>query len=136
MIRQSTKTEANQPRTLTKIKKKHEQKHLLTLAHVKFMRDTPLVIETFQRHARRFYVTRLLGKILILNHPYTDVNGRYIKTVILDFSKYLKDGYVQVRPFKPAKDNNYGNNEMHYSFSFKAKTHKDLYRKLLKHNLL
>lgn len=136
MIRQSTKTAANQPRTLTKIKKKHEQKQLLTLAYVKLMRDTPLVLETFQRHARKFYVTRLLGKVLILNHPYTDVNGRYIRTVLLDFSKYAIDGYVQVRPFKPAKDNSYSNNEMHYSFLFRAKTHKDLYRKLLKHNLL
>ncbi|RIV68721.1 hypothetical protein [Flagellimonas aequoris] len=135
MIRQFKQIEANQPRTLTKIKKKHELKQLLTLDHVKTMRDTPLVLGTFQRHARKFYVTQLLGNSLTLRHPYTDSNGRYIKTVVLDFSTFVKDGYVHVRPFKPSKENSYGNTEG-FCYALKAKTHKDLYRKLFKHNLL
>lgn len=136
MIRQFKKNEANQPHTLTKIKKKHECKQLLTIDHVKTMRDTPLILGSFQRHARRFYVTRLFGNMLMLYHPYTDVHGRYIKSVVLDFSRHKKEGYIEVRPFKPDKETNYGNSSPEYTFWIKAKTHRQLYEKLLKHNLL
>lgn len=136
MIRQVSKTEANQPQTLTRIIKKHERKKLLTLALVKLMRDTPLVPDTFQRHARRYYVTRKLGSRLILCHPYTDIHGRYIKCVVLDFSSYKKDGYVHVRPFQPVKENHYGLTSVDYTFWIHAKSHRALYKKLLNHKLL
>ena len=136
MISQFSQIEANQPRTLTKVKKKHKKKELLTLQHVKFMRDTPLIPETFQRHARKYYVTRILGTRLVLCHPYTDMHGRYIKTVILDFSSHKKDGYVHVRPFKPVDDNHYGMTCVDYTFWIHAKSHRELYKKLLNHNLL
>ncbi len=123
-------------RRLTKIVKKHKKKELLTRKHIDFMRDTPLILETFQRHARKYYVTSMIGSRLVLSNPYTDVHGRYIKSVILDFSTYKKTGYVYVQPFEPVKDNNYGVTSVNYSFSLNARSHRELYKKLLVHRLL
>ena len=133
---QFTEIGAERQRSLTKIVKKHPKKELLTLKHVNFMRDTPLIPSTFQRHARQFYVTHLLGSRLVLSHPYTDIHGRYIKSVVLDFSQFSKTGYVHVQPFQPVKDNEYGLTSVNYSFSLFVKSHRELYKKLLEHQLL
>ncbi|WP_159076496.1 hypothetical protein [Flagellimonas amoyensis] len=123
-------------RRLTKIVKKHEKKELLTLDKIHVMRDTPFDPKTFKRHARQYFATQMLGTRMVLSHPFTDVHGRHLKSVVLDFSKFKKDGYVHVQPFHPVNDNHYGMTEVDYRFWLHVKSHRDLYKKLLTHKLL
>ncbi|THV57092.1 hypothetical protein EZV76_15865 [Flagellimonas alvinocaridis] len=133
---QFTTIGAKRQRSLTKIVKKHKKKELLTDKHVYFMRDTPLNPETFQRHARQYYVTHMIGSRLTLSHPYTDVHGRYLKTVLLDFSLFKNTGYVHVQPFQPVKENEFGVTAVNYNMALHVRSHRDLYKKLLEHKLL
>ncbi|MGX1930213.1 hypothetical protein [Flagellimonas sp. 2504JD4-2] len=136
MSTQFTTIGAERQHRLTKIVKKHKKKELLTRKHVDFMRDTPLNPTTFQKHARQYYVTHLVGTRLVLSHPYTDIHGRYIKTVVLDFSVYKRTNYVYVQPFEPVKGNEYAVSSVNYTFSLNVRSHRELYKKLLEHNLL
>ncbi len=136
MLDQATSKKSNRRPKLRKVVKKHKKKDLLTMDIVRIMYDTPLNPETLQRHARQYFVTQKLGSRLILSHPYTDIHGRHIKTVVLDFSLYKKTGYIQVQPFKPVNDNNYGVTAVNYDMALHVKTHRELYKKLLFHNLL
>ena len=136
MSDQFTTIGVKRQRRLRKIVKKHERKELLTFETASQMRDTTLDLNTFQRNARRFYATQLIGTRLVLSHPFTDVHGRYLKSVVLDFSMYEKDNYIHVQPFVPSKEANYGTTTVNYSFWLHAKSHRDLYLKLLKHELL
>nr|WP_293300628.1 hypothetical protein [Allomuricauda sp.] len=133
---QCTEIGAERQRRLTKIVKKPSKKELLTLDKVKKMNFTKLSFATFQRNARRYFFTQRLGTRLVLSHPYTDVHGRHLKSVVLDFCVHKKTGYVHVQPFHPVDTNTYGVSEAAYSFSLFAETHKSLYKKLLTHKLL
>lgn len=136
MSDQNTTIGANRQRRLSKIVKKHPKKDLLTLEKVHVMRDTEFDPKTFKRHARQFYAVQTLGTRMVLSHPYTDVHGRHLKSVVLDFSKFKKDGYVHVQPFHPANDNTFGLTTVDFSFWFHVKSHRDLYKKLLTQKLL
>ncbi|WP_424989042.1 hypothetical protein [Flagellimonas sp.] len=135
MSDQVTAKSAISQKRLKKIVKKHRTKELLTPESVRKMRDTPLNLKTFIRNARRFYAINQIGTRLVLSHPFTDVNGRYLKTVVLDFSKFEKDGYIHVQPFSPA-NNDYGVTQTEFNFWLSVKSHRELYYKLLKHGLL
>lgn len=127
---------AKRQRRLAKIVKKHPKKELLTLEKVKQMRDTPLNLQTFQRNARRYYSTHFVGSQLVLSHPYTDVHGRHLTTVMLDFSQYKTSSYVYVQPFLRSLDFTYGLIVSGYTYWLHVKSHRELYKKLIEHHLL
>jgi len=136
MSDQVTKNVVKRQQRLKKVVKKHKNKELLTVEAAKNLRDTPLNVQTFQRNARKYYATTRIGTRLVLSHPFTDVHGRYLKSVVLDFAFYKNTGYVHVQPFEPNHDDNHGVVSFEYSYNLNVRSHRELYLKLLKHKLL
>ncbi|MGX1930231.1 hypothetical protein [Flagellimonas sp. 2504JD4-2] len=136
MSDQFTTIGVNRQRRLTKIVKKPSKKELLTLERVRKMNYTKLCGNTLQRNASRFYFTSKIGSRLVLSHPYTDVHGRHIKSVLLDFSLHKNTGYVHVQPFAHVSEDSHGVTTTNYTLSLWVDSHKALYRKLLEHKLL
>ncbi|OQD41494.1 hypothetical protein BUL40_15565 [Croceivirga radicis] len=119
-----------------KVVKKSVSKVLLTKEIVNNLNETTLKFSTFVRYAQKYFHTSKQGNSVTLRHPYTDIHKRHIRTVKLDFSYFENTGYIVVTSYVPDEQNNYGILELPYSYNLNVTSHKQLFTKLFKQNLI
>ncbi|QQV90350.1 structural protein [Cellulophaga phage Omtje_3] len=105
---------------------KTSKKNPLTLQKALLLRNNGIDVASLQRTCQNHYITRRLGLTLYLSSPFT-LKGSNIpyRDVLLDFSEHTLTNRVKVTTTK---------NDC--VFFFFVDGNRDLFQKLLKHNLI